>query len=89
VVKHIPETWPVLKELWSKAREQVILVTNVGLKQYTRKTPQKGGKYLIYRVETVKNLMSLFNKLLDIKKVEQIPFNGTKGTVIFRLHKNE
>ena len=88
VVKHVPETWPVLKELWGKARKQVILVTNVGLKQHTRKTPQKGGKYLIYRVETVKNVMSLFEKLPDIGKIEQVPFDGVKGTVIFRVHKN-
>jgi len=88
VVKHLPETWPVLEQLWSKAVKFVILVTNVGPNQYTRKTPRAGGKHVIYRVETIKNLMVLFKRLPNMKKVEQFPFNGSKGTVIFRVEKS-
>lgn len=88
VVKHLPETWPVLEQLWSKAEKCVILVTNVGEKQQTRKTPAGGGKYLIYRVETVENLMTLFNRLSDVGKIEQFVFDGKKNTVIFRVERS-
>lgn len=87
VVKHVPETWPILRQLWSKARKCVILVTNVGPRQHTRKTPHPEGTYLIYRAETIDNLMALFKKLSDVGAIDQIPFNSTKGTVIFRVHK--
>lgn len=87
VVKHLPETWPVLEQLWSKAGKCVILVTNVGEKQHTRETSAGEGKYLIYRVETIENLMRLFNKLPSLGKVEQIPFNDAKGTVIFMVYR--
>lgn len=87
VVKHIPETWPVLEQLWSKARKCVILVTNIGEKQHTRKTPARGGKHLIYRVETVKNLMKLFKRLSGVGEIEQFVFDKKKNTVIFRIVK--
>ena len=89
LVKHVPETWLILDQLWSRAIKCVILVTNVGPKQYTRKTPRPNGKYLIYRVETIDNLMALFKKLPNLGKINQNPFKGTKGTVIFRLHKKD
>ena len=87
VVKHVPETLPILEQLWSKANKQVILVTNIGPVQMIKKTPQGNGKYLIYRVETLDNLTSLFRKLPNLGNVEQIPFEGTKNTVIFKLNK--
>lgn len=87
VVKHIPETWPVLEQLWSKAIKCVILVTNIGEKEYTRKIPAREGRYLIYRVETVKNLMKLFNRLSDVGEIERFIFDKTKHTEIFRIER--
>ena len=87
VVKHVPETWPILEQLWSKANKHVILVTNIGPIQRTKKTPKGDGKYLIYRFETTSNLMTLFHKLSNLETVKVIPFKGTKNTVIFKLNK--
>jgi 2-polyprenyl-3-methyl-5-hydroxy-6-metoxy-1,4-benzoquinol methylase len=93
VLEHVPEAWPILEQLWSKAKRCIILVTDVGPKQHIIKTPRKGGKYLINRIEAIENLMSLFKKLPSLGKVENYPWhhpsfpNIGKGTTIFVLNK--
>lgn len=94
VVKHVPETWPILEQLWSKAGKQVILVTNTGETPQLRKImknrrEQGDGKYLIIRTETVRNLMNLFAKLPNVGKTEYCLFDTRKQTNIFRIHRGD
>lgn len=85
VVKHVSETWPILEQLWGKTGKEMILVTNIGEKATVRRTSRGKDKYLIYRVETLANLLKLFQKLPDKGKVEQYKFDDRKGTIIFRV----
>ena len=85
LIRHLPETWPVLEQLWMKTLISLILVVEIGVKPRTIKSKRPEGKYLINRIETMPNMMNLFYQLPSLKGIEKINFDNL--SCIFRLWK--
>lgn len=96
LMMHLPETMPVLEQLWNRANKYMIVTWRIDRKEWITRRPYLrdgdksfiigDGKMLILRAETLEHLYSLFAKLPSLGHVERY-FYDTR-TEIFKLHKN-
>ncbi len=100
LILHLPESVTVIKQLWSKACDCVILSAWIGdTPLFWRAAPMRRtplqiilNKHFILRRETLGNLGNIFSELPYLDRVEEIPFynpNPGESNYIFKLHRKK